>query len=107
MTIEPDEFYNGVHVSASPLEALAERCNWLGANYFEDPFGKQLLDAGILPFWINKGLYNPLVRSTPTGTEDRMFSLVEDMDSEDCIAKLKELYELNAPPKVANAAVII
>lgn len=33
---KPNTGDNGVHASASPFEALAERCNWLGANVEED-----------------------------------------------------------------------
>jgi hypothetical protein len=42
---------NGMHASASPFEALAERSNWLGADVGSDPFGKALINAGTcLPF---------------------------------------------------------
>ena len=34
---------NGVHASASPFEALAERANWLGAKIETDSFGAALL----------------------------------------------------------------
>ena len=34
---------NGVHASASPFEALAERLNWVGANLETDSFGSALL----------------------------------------------------------------
>lgn len=38
---------NGVHASASPLEGLAERANWLKADVTADVFGKALLAQGI------------------------------------------------------------
>ena len=38
---------NGVHASASPFEALAERSNWLRASISKDAFGKALLASGI------------------------------------------------------------
>ena len=38
---------NGVHASASPFEALAERSNWLRASVSKDAFGKALLASGI------------------------------------------------------------
>ena len=37
---------NAVHASASPLEGMAERTNWLGVAIADDPFGKVLLAAG-------------------------------------------------------------
>lgn len=36
---------NGVHASASPLEGLAERANWLKADIAKDPFGAALMSA--------------------------------------------------------------
>merc|ERR1712194_780718 len=44
---EPNTGDNGVHASASPFEALAERGNWLGADLAKDPFGKALLNKGV------------------------------------------------------------
>jgi len=35
---EPNVGDNGVHGSASPLEALAEKVNWLGINIGHDEF---------------------------------------------------------------------
>ncbi len=43
----PDVGDNGVHASASPFEALAEKANWLGLSIKEDAFGKELIKAGI------------------------------------------------------------
>merc|ERR1712050_696263 len=36
---EPNTGNNGVHASASPFEALAERANWLGVPLEEDFYG--------------------------------------------------------------------
>lgn len=36
-----------MHASASPLEGLAERANWLKADVTADVFGKALLAQGI------------------------------------------------------------
>jgi hypothetical protein len=38
---------NGVHASASPFEAFAERCNWLKASPEADAFGAACLAAGV------------------------------------------------------------
>ena len=38
---------NGVHASASPLEGLAERMNWLQLAPRDDGFGMALLGAGV------------------------------------------------------------
>ncbi|KAK3280102.1 hypothetical protein CYMTET_12043 [Cymbomonas tetramitiformis] len=47
LTEEPNVGDNGVHASASPFEALAERLNWVGATLEEDAFGAAMLKAGI------------------------------------------------------------
>ncbi len=44
---EPYVGLNGVHASASPLEALAERLNWFNAPLAQDSFGSALLAAGL------------------------------------------------------------
>jgi nucleoside diphosphate kinase len=38
---------NGVHASASPLEAMAERANWLGDDLEQDTLSKALADVGV------------------------------------------------------------
>ena len=52
---------NAVHASASPLEGLAERTNWLGIAVADDPFGKVLLAAGIPEETIKKWSSDPQV----------------------------------------------
>merc|ERR1712087_59482 len=47
LSAEPNTGNNGVHASASPFEALAERANWLGASLAKDSFGKALLASGV------------------------------------------------------------
>ncbi len=51
---KPNTGDNGVHASASPFEALAERANWLGKKVEEDDFGKGLLAAGVPKATIEK-----------------------------------------------------
>ena len=36
-----------MHASASPFEALAERCNWLKASVDSDPYGAACIAAGV------------------------------------------------------------
>ena len=43
---EPFTGENGVHASASPLEGLAERANWLKASVSKDSFGKAAVGEG-------------------------------------------------------------
>ena len=52
---------NGVHASASPFEALAERANWLGADVKTDNFGKALIAAGVTEETIKAWSVDPQV----------------------------------------------
>lgn len=61
LTAEPNTGDNAVHASASPFEAFAECCNWLGAAIDELPFGKALLDAGITEDVIKSWTVDPQV----------------------------------------------
>ena len=45
---------NGVHVSASPLEALVEKMEWLEIDPAQDLFGASLMDAGVTAETINE-----------------------------------------------------
>ncbi|CAK9036011.1 Glutamine synthetase, partial [Durusdinium trenchii] len=59
---QPDTGDNGVHGSASPFEALAERCNWLQASIETDAFGKALVASGIpLPTLTDEWFNDPQV----------------------------------------------
>jgi hypothetical protein len=91
----PDKGDNGVHASASPFEGLAEKCNWLGANVETDSFGKALLGAGLSKKTIAEWSVDPRV-TQPGGDKGSVFDALEDMDVDECLAKLVELNGLNA-----------
>ena len=78
-------FPPGVHASASPFEALAERVNWTGADVTRDNFGRGLLAAGIPPATVTSWFQDPQVPFE--GKKQSLFDLLEDIDSGDCIAK--------------------
>lgn len=44
---KPNVGDNGVHASASPFEALAERANWVSKPIEQDAYGKAMIDSGI------------------------------------------------------------
>jgi len=90
----PNKGDNGVHASASPFEGLAEKCNWLGASIDTDAFGKALLDAGLSKKTIEEWSVDPRV-NLPGGDKGSVFDALEDMDVDDCLAKLVELNGLN------------
>jgi nucleoside diphosphate kinase len=91
---EPNVGDNGVHASASPFEGLAERLNWVGANLEDDSFGKAMLEAGISENWLTAGCVDPQVVLDGEGKKGSLFDAVEDMDCDECLAKLKDLFAL-------------
>jgi hypothetical protein len=84
---------NGVHASASPFEAMAERCNWLRSTHSisSDPFGKACIAAGIPESVLKDWSVDPQVKYN--GKKASLFDLVEDLDSSTCIAKLVDIYK--------------
>lgn len=81
----PNTGDNGVHASASPFEALAERMNWLKTPVEEDVFGARLLSAGVSEETIKAWSVDPQVKGKG------LFDTLEDMDSDECVAKAVEL----------------
>mmetsp|Transcript_3111 Transcript_3111/g.4797 ORF Transcript_3111/g.4797 Transcript_3111/m.4797 type:complete len:325 (+) Transcript_3111:66-1040(+) len=82
---QPNVGDNGVHASASPFEGLAERANWLKTDIAADPFGAKLLAAGISRDTIEKWSVDPQVKGKS------LFDSLEDLDTEECVAKAVEL----------------
>ena len=85
LTEEPNVGDNGVHASASPFEALAERMNWLGVDMASDEFGSALLAAGVDGATIDAWKEDPSVQFD--GKQTSLFDLLEDLDSKACIEK--------------------
>ena len=88
----PSKGGNCVHASASPLEAMAERCNWLRSAHSisTDPFGKAVIAAGVPESVLAEWSVDPQVKYN--GGKSSLFDLVEDLDSSACIAKLVDIY---------------
>jgi len=81
----PNTGDNGVHASASPFEALAERANWLGADLSKDAFGKALLASGVPLKAIKAWTDDPPVKFE--GKKQSLFDLLEDLDGRECLQK--------------------
>eukprot|EP00930_Biecheleria_cincta_P104599 TRINITY_DN9697_c0_g1_i5.p1 TRINITY_DN9697_c0_g1~~TRINITY_DN9697_c0_g1_i5.p1 ORF type:complete len:330 (-),score=64.74 TRINITY_DN9697_c0_g1_i5:3-959(-) len=86
---EPSTGENGVHASASPLEGLAEKVNWLGVSLAQDPFGKLLINAGISEETIRSWTADPAVYFE--GRKQSVFDLLEDLDVEACVDKARKI----------------
>jgi len=84
---QPNVGDNGIHASASPFEALAERMNWLGASLRDDSFGRLLLDAGISEKTINEWSVDPQVTYGPIPIKKSLFDSLEDLDTDECLAR--------------------
>lgn len=91
---QPDTTDNGVHASASPFEALAERLNWCGATIHTDTYGKGLLAAGVDAKTIAAWTSDPQVK-TPDGSKGSLFDSLEDMDADTCLDKAAAIAKLN------------
>jgi len=98
----PDVGDNGVHASASPFEALAERTNWLGKSIVGDSFGDALLGAGISEDTIKAWSVDPQVLIG--GAKGSLFDSVEDMDTAACVDKLVATNGENTVKRAAVAA---
>jgi len=77
---EPNVGDNGLHASASPLEGLAERMNWLHREVELDEFGRGLLACGVPHKTIVEWTKDPQV--TYEGETGSLFDLLEDKDSD-------------------------
>merc|ERR1712070_1266613 len=89
---EPNVGDNGVHASASPFEALAERNNWMGIPIFKDRFGRLMLDEDVQMDTIKAWSVDPQVNLGDK--QGSIFDALEDMDADDCLAKLVSLSKL-------------
>lgn len=94
LATKPNTGDNGVHASASPFEALAERMNWLGVSVEDDSFGKTLLEAGITAETIKAWSVDPQV-ALGDGTTGSLFDALEDMDTGACLARCVEINAAN------------
>jgi len=92
---QPNVGDNGMHASASPFEAFAERNNWLSVPIKEDLFGKHLLCEGIPEFQVKAWSVDPQVILEENGKRGSIFDQLEDLDAKACLDKAKELSKLN------------
>ena len=89
LTSEPNVGDNGVHASASPFEALAERLNWMGAKLDDDAFGQAMIKSGIPKDEIMKWTKDPQVPFE--GKNSSLFDLLEDLDYDACLSKAQQI----------------
>merc|ERR1719433_314434 len=93
LTSEPNTGNNGLHASASPFEALAERANWLGVPLSQDFFGRAMLASGVPLATIKAWCEDPAVMFD--GKKQSLFDLLEDLDGRECLKKSAAIHAAN------------
>jgi len=94
LATKPNTGDNGVHASASPFEAMAERINWLGATVEDDAFGKGMLAAKVPKAKIEEWCADSQVAvegETAEGKTMSVFDTLEDLDADDVLAKVSKI----------------
>jgi len=86
----PNVTDNGVHASASPYEAMAERMNWLASPFEKDPFAAAALEAGVSAEYLKAGTVDPQVPLL-NGSMGSLFDALEDLDTPACLERLAAL----------------
>jgi hypothetical protein len=102
---KPDTGNNGVHASASPLEGLAERMNWLGVALEDDDFGKALLAKGVSSHTILQWAADAQVTvkgETEYGKTVSIFDTMEDLDADTILAKVDKIGKLKMMHKTGD-----
>lgn len=96
LATKPNTGDNGVHASASPFEALAERANWLGKSIEQDDFGKALLAKNLSEETIMKWAGDAqvsVVGETKAGKTMSVFDALEDLDADTILAKVDKIHQ--------------
>lgn len=92
---KPNTGDNGVHASASPLEALAERANWLGVPMDQDLYGRALLakpgmTKEVLQAWSGDCQVSVEGETAP-GKTMSVFDTLEDLDANVILRKVDQI----------------
>jgi len=103
---EPNVGDNGVHASASPFEAMAERNNWLGVKFAEDPFSAAMLASGVSEEIIAAWTKDPQV-DIGEGKKGSIFDALEDMNAADCLKKACALAGSDASVEMGTNAAFV
>ena len=86
---------NSIQLIKSYFDCNLDISNWLGASADTDAFGKALIGSGLSKLTIADWSVDPRV-TLPGGQKGSVFDALEDMDVDDCLAKLVEMNKLNA-----------
>jgi nucleoside diphosphate kinase len=102
---EPNMGNNGLHASASPVEAMFECVNWLGCRLERDPFGKLLLQGGVTPDQIEQWSKDPHVVYGHGPVKGSFYDCLEDKDTDACLEQCLVIARTgHTPALVRNSA---
>jgi hypothetical protein len=90
---KPNTGDNGVHASASPFEALAERMNWLKVDAEDDFYGQGMIMSGVSKDTLAAWSSDPAVEYD--GVKGSLFDLLEDLGSKECMEKAAKITAQN------------
>lgn len=91
---KPDTGDNGVHASASPFEASAERVNWLSYDSYEDDqYLAGVIASGVPEDKLKSWLGDAQVKYE--GKKQSIFDILEDKDSKEVLEILKNVVKEN------------
>jgi len=95
---KPDRNNNAVHASASPLQGLIERCNWLPREVRDDEYGQILLRKGIpepiiLSWFKNSRVNHPSSQPGEAMQSREIFDIVKGMNTGECTKSLLRIYD--------------
>jgi len=93
---KPDVGDNGMHASASPFEALAERNNWMGVPFDKDRFGSALIEEGVTQDVLTAWSVDPQV-TLGGDKKGSIFDALEDLDADACVKKIVQLSKVKVP----------
>jgi hypothetical protein len=82
---EPNVSDNCVHASASPLEGLGERMNWLKVDIDSDSFGAAAVKAGVAKTTLESWVLDPQVNGKS------VFDQLEDKNTSECLDVMVKL----------------
>jgi len=85
----PDVGDNGVHASASPFEAMAERVIWLQKDLNDEAIAKYAFKSGVSEDTLRAWMKDAQVKSGDKSTS--IFDLFEDLDTDEVLALLREV----------------
>jgi len=102
LTAAPTIANNGVHASASPLEAMAERANWLGDDLEQDTLSKAMTDAGIPLATQREWCQDPQVAFE--GKNVSLFDTLEDLDVWPLLGRAARIVDVPAPAEDKKAS---